>query len=281
MNYVRSAITVDPTCKLGPINQLNMASDHLDLSQVYGTTAETSHRLRLHNDGKLKIESHHWLTSTETTTGNNSNNHDHHQQCLGRDSPSCVQSGDSRVNYSPYMILQHSIFQKSHNRIADQLKTNNPQWSDTKLLETARRINQAIFQKITYEEWLPMVVGHNEALRIRSNNNADQVTGVRGVSNEFATAAIRFYESMLPGDLFEMTKTSQQQPHTKKLFELRDTFYQPQTLNWTQEFRTKIVESTLVQKAMALDTSFVDDVSNECLHLHISKCKLTSAFKLD
>lgn len=264
MNYVRSAITVDPTCKLGPINQLNMASDHLDLSQVYGTTAETSHRLRLHNDGKLKTETHHWLTSTETTTSNNnSNNRDHHQHCLMRDSL----SGDSRVNYSPYMILQHLIFQKSHNRIADQLKTLNPQWTDTKLLETARRINRAIFQKITYEEWLPMVVGHNQALRIRSNNNADQVTAVRGVSNEFATAAIRFYESMLPGDLFEMTKTSQQQP--KKLFELRDTFYQPQTLNWTQEFRTKIVESTLAQKAMALDASFVDDVSNECLHLHI------------
>lgn len=221
--------------------QLNMASDHLDLSQVYGTTSEITNKLRLHSNGKLKMDPKHLLTV--------STSHDNH--CLPGNS-SCLESGDSRVNYSPYMILQHAIFHQSHNKIADQLKAINPQWTDAKLFQTARKINRAIFQQVTYDEWLPMVVGHRQAIRIRTNNEGS--TTIRGVSNEFATAAIRFYSSMLPGDLFERPD--------KKLFQLRDTFYQPLALNWTKEERGKLIAGTLTQKAMALDTSYVDDVSN-------------------
>lgn len=220
-----------------------MASDHLDLSQVYGSTEETSNRLRSHEDGKLKTES---FSSTHNDNNNN---------CLFKNDASCVRSGDSRANVSPYMIVQHKIFQQSHNNIAKQLKALNPQWTDEKLFQSARKINRAIFQKITYEEWLPMVVGHRLAIQIRTSDEEMSSTAVRGVSNEFATAAIRFYNSMLPGDLLEQPSTQ------KKLFELRDTFYQPQALNWTRETQTKIVASTLTQKAMALDTSYVDDVS--------------------
>lgn len=220
-----------------------MASDHLDLSQVYGSTEETSNHLRSHEDGKLKTES---FSSTHNDNNNN---------CLFKNDASCVRSGDSRANVSPYMIVQHKIFQQSHNNIAKQLKALNPQWTDEMLFQSARKINRAIFQKITYEEWLPMVVGHRLAIQIRTSDEEMSSTAVRGVSNEFATAAIRFYNSMLPGDLLEQPSTQ------KKLFELRDTFYQPQALNWTRETQTKIVASTLTQKAMALDTSYVDDVS--------------------
>lgn len=196
-------------------------------------------KLRLHRDGKLKSDSHHSLPST----------HDH---CLLANSP-CLTSGDIRVNVNPYMILQHTIFQLSHNKIAGQLKDLNPKWTDEKLFSTAQKINRAIYQKITYEEWLPMVIGHRQGIGLRTND--EEVTSIRGVSNEFATAAIRFYNSMLPGDLFDKDSAAD------KLFELRDTFYRPHSLNWTRVIRNKIINSVLRQKAMALDTSYVDDVS--------------------
>lgn len=214
-----------------------MASDYLDLSQIYGTE-ETSDKLRLHEDGKFNTESQDNINI----------------DCLIMNS-SCVHSGDSRVNVSPYMIVQHAIFQQSHNNIAQQLKDLHPTWTDEKLFQLSRKINRALFQKITYEEWLPMVVGHRMGIQIRTSN--EEMTTVRGVSNEFATAAIRFYNSMLPGDLYDHEHKNHLQ---KKLFELRDTFYQPEAFNWTQETRTKIVASTLAQKAMALDISYVDDV---------------------
>lgn len=244
-----------------------MASDHLDLSQVYGTTAETTNHLRSHSDGKLRTHSH--LPLLPTTKDR------HH--CLLADTPSsssssCLQSGDSRVNFSPYQILQHSNFQQSHNNIAHQLKALKPQWTDEKLFHAAQRINRAVFQKITFEEWLPMVVGYRQGVRIRTQHNNEELS--RGVSNEFATAAIRFYQSMLPGDL--------QNNHQKRLFELRDTFYRPQALNWTREIRTQIVSSTLLQKAMALDTSFVDDVSVDAvfssLHRSVTSCMVFMSF---
>lgn len=228
--------------------QLNLASDHFDLSQLYGTTPEVSRGLRVFSGGKLKSNSHHSLTS-ETRN--------HH--CLLRNA-SCGESGDSRVNFSPYTIVQHSIFQQSHNKIADGLKRVNPGWTDEELFQTARKINIVIFQKITYKEWLPMVIGYERSSMIQTHADRQEQSPanvMRGVSNEFATAAIRFYNSMLPGDLYDQPQTNR----NKKLFELRDTFYQPEAVQWTEAIRTKIVASTLTQKAMALDTSYVDDVS--------------------
>lgn len=219
-----------------------MASDIFDLSQVYGATNDTSSQLSLLIDGKLRI-------GTDALTANE---------------PIAPNSGDPRAIYSPYMIVQHAMFQRSHNQIATQLKELNPNWTDAKLYDTARRINRAIFQKVTYEEWLPSVVGARLGARIR-NNNEELIRdpAVRGVSNEFATAAIRFYNSMLPGDLYETSSGGGNGSNNiqKKLFELRDTFYHPRALNWTRDTTAKIVSSTLTQKAMALDTSYVDDVS--------------------
>lgn len=221
--------------------QLNMASDTFDLSQLYGRTDHIRHNLRLRRDGKLKVDSNDFLPATTDS-------------CFSTSEGPCFQSGDSRVNVNPYMTIQHSIFHKSHNRIASKLKALNPQWKDEKLFETARKINIAIYQKISYEEWLPMVVGRRLSAEL---GNVSGGSHRRGVSNEFATAAIRFYNSMLPGDLWEEAAT------TRKLFELRESFYKPQQFNWTQRsLRMKMIHSVLRQKAMGMDSAYVDDVSN-------------------
>lgn len=43
---------------------------------------------------------------------------------------------------------------KEHNRIVDELRTRQPQWTDDKLFNEARKIIGAIIQHITYSEWL-------------------------------------------------------------------------------------------------------------------------------
>lgn len=47
-----------------------------------------------------------------------------------------------------------------HNRLVDELKDVNPGWSNNTLYEEAKRITIAQLQHITYNEFIPNIIGH-------------------------------------------------------------------------------------------------------------------------
>lgn len=51
----------------------------------------------------------------------------------------------------------HVIWVREHNRIATALSSLNPQWSDERVFQVARKIVIAEIQHITYNEWLPVL----------------------------------------------------------------------------------------------------------------------------
>jgi len=71
----------------------------------------------------------------------------------------CFVAGDNRANQHPILLSMHIIWMRNHNLHASKLKLINPHWSDEKLYQEARRITIAELQHITYNEYLPIIMG--------------------------------------------------------------------------------------------------------------------------
>ncbi len=67
--------------------------------------------------------------------------------------------GDSRVNELPQLTVVQTIWMREHNRIARVLNNLNPTWSSEIVFQEARRIVIAELQHITYNEFLPALLG--------------------------------------------------------------------------------------------------------------------------
>lgn len=98
----------------------------------------------------------------------------------------------------------HTLFVREHNRIAKELSLVNPLWSDEVLFQEARRVVIAEIQHITYNEYLPVVLGEalvvDYVLKPESfgfYNGYDINTNV-GALNAVAVAALWFYASLMP-----------------------------------------------------------------------------------
>ena len=134
---------------LGPRQQINQASSYLDLSTIYGNSEETSRTLRSGKGGRLNTQRKNLPMPSQNSESCRSSSK----------SLPCFYSGDSRVNEHPGLTLMHILFLREHNRIADQLELLNPHWEDEKLYQESRRVVVAEIQHITYNEFLPVVLG--------------------------------------------------------------------------------------------------------------------------
>ncbi|XP_017085181.2 chorion peroxidase isoform X2 [Drosophila eugracilis] len=255
LNYVRSALAV-ADCNFGGAEQLNQATGSLDLSQLYGFTAAAERKLRLLEGGLLRSTARGEYDSSMLPIATNTEG----PSFCARENigdGTCFVSGDSRVNSSPFSILIYTIFMRNHNNVAAELHQRNRRWSDEKLFQAAKAINVAIYRRVVIEEWLPAVLGNPLAAEIKRNHQKSALE----VSNEFAVAAIRFYFSMLPNELQNLTKdnvvygTENKELQTTNLFELKEEIYKPK-LQYTSAKLNNILESLLNQEIMKMDAAY-------------------------
>ena len=105
----------------------------------------------------------------------------------------CFIAGDVRSNEQKALVSFHSLFLREHNRIARKLKIINNNWDGERVYQETRKIIGAVFQKITYYDYLPVILGPEPLPKYAGYNSSVNP----GVSNSFATAAYRFGHSTI------------------------------------------------------------------------------------
>jgi hypothetical protein len=70
-----------------------------------------------------------------------------------------IYEGDERLNQHASLTALHTIWLREHNRVAKELARQMPGRSDHFYFQQARRIVIAEFQHITYNEYLPTILG--------------------------------------------------------------------------------------------------------------------------
>ena len=107
---------------------------------------------------------------------------------------------------NPQLAIMHTLLLREHNRIAQSLKTINPHWTDEVLFQESRRIVVAEIQHVTYNEYLPTLLGSENVHRfgllpLEGHSRNYNQTLNPSVTNEFTAAAFRIAHSSIQGYL--------------------------------------------------------------------------------
>lgn len=80
--------------------------------------------------------------------------------------------------------------------MADQLKKLNPHWKAEQIFQEARKIVGAQMQVITFDSWLPYILGPIGMQKLGIYKGYDPKIDPT-INNEFATAAFRFGHALI------------------------------------------------------------------------------------
>lgn len=228
-----------------PRQQINSITAFIDGSQIYGSDATRSAALRTFSGGRLKTSAGNLLPFN---TARLPNANDAHRV----DDTKLFLAGDVRANENPELLSLHTLFLREHNRLAGQIARRNPNLTDEQIFQQARRIVIAELQKITYDEFLPAILGKRLPAYAGYRKDVNP-----GIANEFATAGFRVGHSML-GDDIEFLNNDGEEVRDEML--LRDAFFNPTVISETGI--DPILKYLATDDAQEIDTMIVDDVRN-------------------
>ncbi|XP_063852971.1 uncharacterized protein LOC135095795 isoform X2 [Scylla paramamosain] len=241
---------------LGYREQMNQVTAFIDASHTYGSDKCEQQQLRTKSDGMLRGTPNPLRGKDLLPTENE--NHEC-QAPSGR----CFTGGDTRASEQPGLAALHTLMMREHNRVAGELKRLNKHWNDEQLFQNARRIVTAINQHVTYNEWLPRVLGWNAVnlyeLNLLPEGYSEDYDAYCNptVLNEFGIA-FRFGHSLLKPSLERMDGIFAKRDPPVKLSEHffnPDLLYQPGMLD-------EIIRGLTTVSMETLDQFLTDEVTN-------------------
>jgi len=174
--------------------QLNQITAFHDASNIYGSDLERANNLRdLGNGGKLRVSSSNEDSSQDLLPLNipANNNPPVSEENANAGSIPAAQlflAGDVRANEQAALTALHTLFVREHNRLAVEIQSNNPTWLDERIYQEAKLLVEGELQWITYNEFLPILLGPNFTPDPFSYDPLIKAQ----IANEFSTEAYRY-----------------------------------------------------------------------------------------
>lgn len=166
---------------------MNTASAYLDMHIVYSNSVGQMMSMRNMTGGLFNMNANDVLPSLGTNG---------------------YEAGDARVNQTPWLALWHSLLYRLHNYIAKRLATVNKHWDDDRLFNESRRISIAVYEHLTYNQWLPTVLGRKYAesknltcRRVDAGCGAYDASVDASTIDEAAHASFRHSHALVPDNV--------------------------------------------------------------------------------
>ena len=213
-----------------PREYANEITAFIDGSQIYGSDAATVAMMRVEG-GKLRMED---------------------DMLEMMPSGRAFMTGDVRAAENIALSSLHTLFTREHNAQVVKLAAADPSLTDDQLFEGARARVEAILQAITYNEFLPKLLG---AAALEDYAGYDPSVNP-GISVEFSTAVYRFGHSLLSSEIQRINEDGSE--HAMGNLALRDAFFNPDEM--FASGIDPILRGLADGQSQALDTFVIEDV---------------------
>ncbi|XP_069703374.1 peroxidase isoform X2 [Periplaneta americana] len=258
MEFVRTTNDVSQGCNSGhsAAEQLTAVTHYLDSSNVFGSSQQVADSIREFQGGRLRVDLKHGRpfppsSNNKSTVCDNLSPYE-----------ACYVAGDVRVNQNPQLTVFQILQLREHNRVAGALAQLNPHWDDERLYQEARRIVIAEHQAVTYNEWLPIILGREATARNGLTFNTKDFTYDYdekvdpSVLNDHATAAFRFFHTNIAGFL----KLFGEHRYSHGAVRLSDHFNRPQVVEEGNNF-DDLARGMHTQPQEASDKFFTKEIT--------------------
>ncbi len=239
-----------------PRKHINDITSFIDGSGVYASSISRANWLRSNTDGKLKTASSN-LLPWNTIDGDFDSAIDPSAPFMVLDGFPLPEKyfvgGDIRVNEQPGLMAFHTLWVREHNRLCDELKIENPTWTDEQLYQRARKIVGALIEAVTYQEFLPSI-----GVDLDPYEGYDPAVEPN-ILNSFSAAGYRFGHTMVNGRLIRYEEDGSD--WSFGAVDLRDGFFQPTILK-DEGGIEPFFRGLAAQEHQRVDPLIMDDIRN-------------------
>lgn len=236
-----------------PREHINAVSGFIDASQVYGCDRDRVTTLRSWKGGEMLTEKR--VDGRDMLPRNDISKIKIKLPNAPDSSDEMFVAGDIRVNEQPVLTSLHTLFVREHNRVSDILGRHLKCTGEERLFQYARKIVSAQVQYITYNFFLPGLLGKHGLDNYKSYDASVNPS----IANFFSTCAFRFGHSMVSDTLKILEKRGK--AHAKDGVPLHEVFFDPSFVN--DVGIEPILLGASHQLAEAADTTVVDSLQNE------------------
>lgn len=225
--------------------QVNHITSYIDGSMVYGSDKARAKELRtMDGTGRMKVSEGNLLPFNVNGFDNAPNSHD----------ASFFLAGDIRCNEQNGLTAMHTLFVREHNYWAARIREQRPNLSGEMVYQYAKAIVTAEIQAITYNEFLPALLGPTAIPTYRGYDPRVNAT----VSNFFATSAFRMGHSLLSPRLLRLDANGEmiEAGHLS----LVDAFFKPDQI--VEHGIEPLLRGLSMQRAQTPDPYTIDAIRN-------------------